>query len=169
MLKIIYKIISWYWLFNKKVSDNTFCLLIAVDTSNVQHTQHIKIGTEGTITLGVTGSPKPTMTWKKEKTTLNAARDPRYTLLNDGSLRIKNVKIADQGNYTVNIQQGASSEEVKIEVYAVGTYAVFSIQLWLFNLHIHIETVSLERKTAFIRLFNNNWHADCSKKTSVMK
>lgn len=156
MLKIIYKIISWYWLFNKKVSDNAFCLLIAVDTSKVQHTQHIKIGTEGTITLGVTGYPKPRITWKKEKTTLNAARDPRYTLLNDGSLKIKNVKIADQGNYTVHVQQGASSEEVKIEVYAVGMYAVFSIQLWLFNLHIHIETVSLERKTAFIPLFNNN-------------
>lgn len=97
----------------------TFTLEVLFDTSKVQHTQHIKIGTEGTITLGVTGYPKPTMTWKKEKTTLNTARDPRYTLLNDGSLRIKNVKIADQGNYTVNIQQGASSEEVKIEVYAV--------------------------------------------------
>lgn len=168
MLKIIHKTISWYWLFNKKVSDG-FCLLIAVDTSKVRHTQHIKIGTDGTITLGVTGYPKPRITWKKEKTTLNAATDPRYTLLNDGSLKIKNVKIADQGNYTVHVQQGASSEEVEIEVYAVGTYAVFSIQLWLFNLHIHIETESLERKTAFIRLFNNNWHADCSKKTSVMK
>ena len=169
MLKIIYKIISWYWLFNKKVSDNTFCLLIAVDTSNVHHTQHIKIGREGNLTLGVRGYPKPTITWKKEKTTLNAARDPRYTLLNDGSLKIKNVVIADQGNYTVNIQQGASGKVVEIEVYAVGMYAVFSIQLWLFNLHIHIETESLERKTAFIRLFNNNWHVDCSKKTSVMK
>ena len=99
----------------------------------MQHTQHIKIGTDGTITLGVTGYPKPTITWKKEKTTLNAATDPRYTLLNDGSLKIKNVKIADQGNYTVHVQQGAGSEEVKIEVYAVGMYAVFSIQLWLFN------------------------------------
>ena len=169
MLKIIYKIISWYWLFNKRVSDNTFCLLIAVDISNVHRTQHIKIGSEGNITLGVRGYPKPRITWKKEKTTLNAARDPRYTLLNDGSLKIKNVKIADQGNYTVNIQQGASGKVVEIEVYAVGMYAVFSIQLGLFNLNINIETVSLERKTAFIRLFNNNWHADCSKKTSVMK
>lgn len=97
----------------------TFTLDVLFDTSKVQHTQHIKIGTEGTITLGVTGYPKPTMTWKKEKTTLNAAGDPRYTLLNDGSLKIKNVKIADQGNYTVHVQQGAGSEEVKIEVYAV--------------------------------------------------
>ena len=142
MLKIIYKIISWYWLFNK-VSDNTFCLLIAVDTSKVHHTQHIKIGREGTITLGVTGYPKPTITWKKEQTTLNAAINPRYTLLNDGSLKIKNVKIADQGNYSVNIQQGASSEVVKIEVYAVGKYAVFSIQLWLFKVAEHsFHTVS---------------------------
>ena len=137
MLKIIYKIISWYWLFNKKVSDNTFCLLIAVDTSKVHHTQHIKIGREGTVALGVTGYPKPTITWKKEQTTLDAARDPRYTLLNDGSLKIKNVKIADQGNYTVNIQQGASSEEVEIEVYAVGMCAVFTIQLWLFKVAEH--------------------------------
>ena len=136
-------IISWYWLFNKKVSDNTFCLLIAVDTSKVHHTQHIKIGREGTVALGVTGYPKPTITWKKEQTTLDAARDPRYTLLNDGSLKIKNVKIADQGNYSVNIEQGASSEVVKIEVYAVGKYAVFSIQLWLFKVAEHIfHTVS---------------------------
>lgn len=100
-------------------SKGTFKLEVVFDTSKVQHTQHIKIGTEGTITLGVTGYPKPRITWKKEKTTLNAARDSRYTLLNDGSLKIKNVKIADQGNYTVHVQQGPSSEEVKIEVYAV--------------------------------------------------
>lgn len=100
-------------------SKGTFTLEVVFDTSKVQHTQHIKIGRDGTITLGVTGYPKPRITWKKEKTTLNAATDPRYTLLNDGSLKIKNVKIADQGNYTVHVQQGASSEEVEIEVYAV--------------------------------------------------
>ncbi|XP_074633381.1 neural cell adhesion molecule 2-like [Acropora palmata] len=100
-------------------SKGTFTLEVLFDISNVDPTQHIKIGREGTINLGVRGYPKPTITWKKEKTTLNAARDPRYTLLNDGSLKIKNVKIADQGNYTVNIQQGASGKVVEIEVYAV--------------------------------------------------
>ena len=157
MFKVIYEIISWNWLFDKRVSGNTntCCLLTAVEVSKVRHTQHIRIGTEGTINLGVRGYPKPTMKWKKGKTALNADSNPRYTLLDDGSLKIKNVKIADQDNYTIDIEQGGSSEVVKIEVFAVGMYAVSSIQLWLFNLHIHVETASFERNTAFIPPFNN--------------
>lgn len=70
--------------------------------------------------MNVPGYPKPKYIWKKENTNLSPATDARYRLRDGGSLEIINVRISDQGNYTVTVQQAGYEVEVTIEVYVVG-------------------------------------------------
>ena len=82
--------------------------------------QHVTIGQTQNIKLGVRGYPKPTVTWKEGKRTLNPASNPHYTLLDDGSLRINIVRIDDEGNYTFSVYQVGYRGRGNIEVFAVG-------------------------------------------------
>ena len=109
-----------------------FAMNVTVDASKVDLIQHIKIGQEDTITFGVRGYPKPQITWKKGRRTLNPANDARYKLLNDGSLTIVNVKVSDQDNYTVTVKQGGYGVTKQIEVYAVGRYCLISLSCSIF-------------------------------------
>lgn len=82
--------------------------------------QHIQIDKEGTIRLGVTGFPTPIFAWKKGSKRVGPNVNSRYSIEDDGSLKISKVKKSDGGNYTCAIEQDGTEDDVKIEVYAVG-------------------------------------------------
>ncbi|XP_061474555.1 contactin-4-like [Rhineura floridana] len=70
----------------------------------------VKVGGDATIECKPKASPRPTFTWKKAKEILK--ENERYTILEDGTLKITNVTKADAGSYTciaTNLFGAASS------------------------------------------------------------
>lgn len=92
---------------------------VEFDTSDVDLEQHIQIDKEGTIRLGVTGFPTPIFTWKKGSKRVGPNVNSRYSIEDDGSLKISKVEKSDGGNYTCAIEQDGTEDDVIIEVYAV--------------------------------------------------
>ena len=72
------------------------------------------------IKLSISGYPKPTYTWKKDRKELDPASDRRLSVLGDGSLKIDKVAKSDGGNYTCVVDQSGLEENAEIEVYPVG-------------------------------------------------
>ncbi|XP_060622305.2 contactin-4 isoform X3 [Anolis sagrei] len=58
----------------------------------------VKVGGDATIECKPKASPRPTFTWKKGKEILR--ENERYTIMEDGTLKIINVTKADAGSYT---------------------------------------------------------------------
>ena len=64
----------------------------------------------------------PTYAWKKNGTALDPASDSRITLLEDGSLQISKVAVADEGTYDCLITQGVATKPLSIQVTVVRKY-----------------------------------------------
>ncbi|XP_045680287.1 protein sidekick-1 isoform X1 [Phyllostomus hastatus] len=78
-------------------------------------------GTTATLRCGVSGAPKPAITWRRGNHTLasGSVRTPRFTLLESGGLRIAPVSVQDAGNYTCYAAntEGALSASATLTVW----------------------------------------------------
>ncbi|KAF6082866.1 sidekick cell adhesion molecule 1 [Phyllostomus discolor] len=78
-------------------------------------------GTAATLRCGVSGAPKPAITWRRGNHTLasGSVRIPRFTLLESGGLRIAPVSVQDAGNYTCYAAntEGALSASATLTVW----------------------------------------------------
>ena len=95
--------------------------LIAVSATHVKKTQFLRLGTNDKISVDVIGVPQPIFTWKKGGVNFDP-NQARYSLDSRGSISIRDVQIADKGNFSLHISQmnGRTSEDLKIEVVAFG-------------------------------------------------
>ncbi|XP_054428409.1 protein sidekick-1 [Pteronotus mesoamericanus] len=78
-------------------------------------------GTTATLRCGVSGAPKPAITWRRGSHTLasGSVRIPRFLLLESGGLRIAPVFAQDAGNYTCSAvnTEGALSASATLTVW----------------------------------------------------
>ena len=101
-------------------------LSVAVNPAPIQK---LSLDKQGIVRLDVYGYPKPNFEWKKDGVLLDIASQPRFAQLEDGSLQISQVKVADEGKYDCRITQGVAFQDVSIQVSVIRKY------LEVINLH----------------------------------
>ena len=89
---------------------------------------HVLIGGIAEISCNPTGSPKPTVRWRKlseEDDDKEVLSQGRFTILQNGNLRIKRVVSMDRGKYQCIVRNNLGSAIKVAELFVRGMLHVF--------------------------------------------
>ena len=84
---------------------------------------HVLIGGIAEISCNPTGSPKPTIRWRKlseESDDIEVVSQGRFTILPNGNLRIKRVVATDEGKYQCIVRNSLNSASKSAELFVRG-------------------------------------------------
>ena len=122
-----------------------FCVLFSVEIpagfgpgSISPSNTHVLIGGIAEISCNPTGSPKPTIRWRKlseEGDDTEVVSQGRFTILPNGNLRIKRVVSVDRGKYQCIVRNSLGSGMKVAELFVRGKFLSILFMLYSF---IHI-------------------------------
>jgi len=88
---------------------------------------HVLIGGIAEISCNPTGSPKPTIRWRKlseESDDIEVVSQGRFTILPNGNLRIKRVVATDEGKYQCIVRNSLNSASKSAELFVRAKVAI---------------------------------------------